>query len=519
MAKKSKDEEYLDSLLNEIVSNDLEQDDSSDDFDKWFDEELKNIAPSNLDFNLSESDGNIDDLFNSTESNEYKEEEQSIAEEIPNEEKQNDIGDKTGEEEISDTEDKKYIQESSGEGNGNNDNFPDISVDGNEIDVNDVADDGDIDNIFDLFDSDELKNVGSDTKIQENPDNAPAVKEGYENDADNNESVGEYVPNVQTDIPNTEDINPDTKNDSKKGKKKKSIFGKLFSKKKKDEDTEAADQRDDMADILNETGSAFDDMALDAKTSSFVSDDSSKNKSNGKNMDIFGDEINMMGIDSLDDIPDKDEEKKGKKKKEKKEKKKKEKKIKPPKEKKIKKAKKPVVDEYIRISPLAVVLSVSVIILLVVGIYLGSTTFSYKGKVDKATNYYVQKEYTKAYNLLAGLDLKASDKDFYLQVENIMHVEKHINDFDAYIEIEKYAFALEALSRGIMDYDKYYDRGRELGTTQVLDSKLDEIDTLLKTYYGLSVDEMRNINVIDSISEYSKVINEKAKNIKIPSEE
>lgn len=512
MASKSKDEEYLDSLLNSVVSNDVNQDDASDDFDKWFDEELKNIDVSGSDMDIDESEDDFSDIFNEPELGNYETELQS------DDGKQNDLEyvheepeDEPGDEPEEEPEDEPGdVEVKSGD-------IPDISVDGNEIDVNDITEEEDLEGLLDLIDSNELQNmeIDSDKKTTSEKETAVSEESAVDNGGKMTDSTAEdYESNDQIDIPDPGSIETEESHASKKAKtKKKSIFSKLFSKNKKEDTDEITDE---LADILNETGSAFDDMALGTINASVGSAaDFNASGKKGKvpggieGLDDFG------GIDSLDDIPDKDEEK-GKKKKEKK---KKEKKIKPPKEKRIKKQKPPERDEYIRISPLSMVFSVSVIILLVIGIYFGSTTFSYRGKMDKATNYYVQKEYTKAYNLVAGMDIKSSDKYFYLQVENVMHVEKHINDFNSYIEVKKYALALEALAKGITDFDKYYDRGRELGTTQILDSKLDEIDTLLKTYYGLNVDEVREINLIDSISEYSEVINEKAQNIKIPSEE
>ena len=516
MASKSKDEEYLDSLLNSVVSNDVNQDDASDDFDKWFDEEIKNMDVSGLDMDSAENLEDLNDFFNEPELSNYEAELQSDVE------KQNDSEyvheESSNEKQVNEEQVHEEPNEEPGNAEEKSENIPDISVDGNEIDVNDITEEEDLEGLLDLIDSNELQNMEKDSDKKTTSEKKTAIPE--EADVDNegkkaDSGEEDYESNDQIDIPDPGNIEKEEGQPSKKEKtKKKSFFSKLFSKKKK-EDTDEIN--DELADILKETGSAFDDMALDTVNASVGSagDLAASGKKSKAPGGIEGlDDID--GIDGLDDIPDKDEEKKGKKKKEKK---KKEKKIKPPKEKRMKKQKMPERDEYIRISPLSMVFSVSVIILLVVGIYFGSTTFSYRGKMDKATNYYVQKEYTKAYNLVAGMDIKSSDKYFYLQIENVMHVEKHINDFNSYIEVKKYALALEALAKGITDFDKYYDKGRELGTTQILDSKLDEIDTLLKSYYGLSVDEVREINLIDSISEYSEVINEKAQNIKIPSEE
>jgi len=264
----------------------------------------------------------------------------------------------------------------------------------------------------------------------------------------------------------------------------------------------------DADEILDETGSTSDDMA-DFDLNEF-----------GFNGDA---ESILRDLDELDDIEDKsDSKKKEKDKKEKKEKKakkpKKEKKIKQPKI-KPKKEKVKRREEIIRISPLAIVLMITVIVLLVGGIYIGSNVFSYNSNIKEATNSYIDNDYTKAYNLLAGMKLKDKDKDFYKQVENIMKVEKHINDFNSFITIEKYTYALEALIRGIESYDENIEASKELGTYDILENELNEIDTLLKNYFGMSIEDARTIIQITYSGNYAKEINERAAKINIAAEE
>lgn len=353
-------------------------------------------------------------------------------------------------------------------------NMSDIKDDGNEININDIADDvDDMEELMKLLDA-------SESPIMDEPSN----------------NVNEDIINKENNQLHEETLAASKKSKKKEKKKRKSLFAKKT--KEKDKGTGSDSDILDTKEILDETGSAFDDLALD---DSISLDDSS---------DL------LDTLDDLDSIEDIEELKKDKRKEKKEKKAKKEKKPKKVKEKKNKKPKVPVRVEYVKISPLFMGLSLSLMILFVVGVYLSSSAFSYNGKVHEATNHYVDKEYTEAYELLAGMDLKGEDKDFYLQVENIMRVHKNINDFDSYMKLEEYTYALEALVRGVGRYDEFYDKGRELGTNEILDEELNEIDTLLKTYYGLNVDEARKINQIDSNIAYSKAINDKAEKINIP---
>lgn len=320
-----------------------------------------------------------------------------------------------------------------------------------------------------------------------------------DNSDDDKNMYNEKAKDEKSDVDNVKNSDIDNKD-----KKKKSLFGKIFSKKSKKEKSDLNEI--DADEILDETGSTSDDMA-DFDLNEF-----------GFNGDA---ESILRDLDELDDIEDKSDSKK-KEKKEKKEKKarkpKKEKKIKQPKI-KTKKEKPKRREEIIRISPLAIILMITVIALLVGGIYIGSNVFSYNSNIKEATNSYINNDYTKAYNLLAGMKLKDKDKDFYKQVENIMKVEKHINDFNSFITIEKYTYALEALIRGIESYDENIEASKELGTYEILETEMNEIDTLLKNYFGMSIEDARTIIQITDSGKYAKEINERAAKINIVAEE
>lgn len=436
MAKESKDEEYLDSLLNSVINE--EDSNHTEDFDEWFEKELSNME----DINFDDSENNIEEINIQENKKSEKNIEKHIEENIKNNEQ---------------------IEE------------PEHKQDLNNIEVSDVADDDELEDLMKLIDSYEEK---------ENP--VPTITD----------SVPEEK-NVETFIENFSQQETDNldENKDKEKKKKVSFFKKIFSKKKKvsSEDLNTIDANE----ILDETGSAFDDMkelalddvGIEANTNSLFAD-----------------------MENPEDIPEIDSNEKKKK-----EKKKKEKKQKTPKEKKvrIKKEKKREPDEYIYISPLFMILSLSSIILVILTTYFGASIFSYNNKIDKATSYYVNKEYDKAYEMLSGMNLKDNDKDFYKQVENIMRVEKHINDFNSYMKLDMYVYALESLVKGIASYDDNVSKAGELGTYDILVEESNEIDTLLKTYFNMSVEDARAISRLDSNLEFSNVINEKAANINI----
>lgn len=389
-----------------------------------------------------------------------------------------------------------------------NDDAPDSSIVDRDIAANMFSADNNINKSLDITDDMTLNdnnNINLDD-ILDNTTESPDIEKIMndlntmsDNSDDDKNMDNEKAKDEKSDVDNVKNSDIDNKD-----KKKKSLFGKIFSKKSKKEKSDLNEI--DADEILDETGSTSDDMA-DFDLNEF-----------GFNGDA---ESILRDLDELDDIEDKSDSKK-KEKKEKKEKKarkpKKEKKIKQPKI-KTKKEKPKRREEIIRISPLAIILMITVIALLVGGIYIGSNVFSYNSNIKEATNSYIDNDYTKAYNLLAGMKLKDKDKDFYKQVENIMKVEKHINDFNLFITIEKYTYALEALIRGIESYDENIEASKELGTYEILETEMNEIDTLLKNYFGMSIEDARTIIQITDSGKYAKEINERAAKINIVAEE
>lgn len=389
-----------------------------------------------------------------------------------------------------------------------NDDAPDSSIVDRDIAANMFSADNNINKSLDITDDMTLNdnnNINLDD-ILDNTTESPDIEKIMndlntmsDNTDDDKNMDNEKTKDEKSDVDNVKNSDIDNKD-----KKKKSLFGKIFSKKSKKEKSDLNEI--DADEILDETGSTSDDMA-DFDLNEF-----------GFNGDA---ESILRDLDELDDIEDKSDSKK-KEKKEKKEKKarkpKKEKKIKQPKI-KTKKEKPKRREEIIRISPLAIILMITVIALLVGGIYIGSNVFSYNSNIKEATNSYIDNDYTKAYNLLAGMKLKDKDKDFYKQVENIMKVEKHINDFNSFITIEKYTYALEALIRGIESYDENIEASKELGTYEILETEMNEIDTLLKNYFGMSIEDARTIIQITDSGKYAKEINERAAKINIVAEE
>lgn len=474
LANEKQDEEYLETLLNSVISSDDEEDyldetDIEHDVEEAVSEENQDIEksePEHEDLGDKEESGHETQDF----SHEFQQNSQESSDSKP----------ETEEEDL-----EKWLEDELKKDDLNSD-----------LDIDDVLMNEELNEIDDIINSmysgeaDMLFNQDG-TLQKKNADN-DFEDSGLDDEQSDRAETEDYFDTSDnlTDIDNL--INQDTNSSedtSKKGKKTKkeskdSFFKKIFSHKEKTKDIEEGLNENK---ILSETGSTAEDMEY----------------------------LGLNNMDISDDIEEKDTQKKKKKEKKKNTKTKK----RSPKEKKIKvkkKKEKPLVrEEIIKISPISMVFIMTIIVAVIMGVYFGSSIFSYNSKMNQASSYYVDREYSKAYDILAGMDLKKSDEGFYNQVINIMKVEKYVNDFHSYLKIGYYAGALESLIKGIENFDVNIGMANELGTAEILNSILNDIDAALQNYYGMTVEEVRNILQNNSKTEVSRIINQKAAGIQI----
>ncbi len=476
MALDNKDEDYLEQLLNSVVEG------SEADSDDWFEKELEDG-----DFNFDEEISDINDDIGLSGEDEQQELTSETAEEPFNGE----FSTEEPSDELSDTGD-SYTDEPKAE-----DSFMDLSFT-DEFSADDSLNgevpaeepDTDISEEVDVAEEDDdladiLSMINAIEQEEDETDSEPEDNGSLEED---NRAVKRYE-----DIHLDETGGEEPVQEKPEPEKSKGFFGRLFSRGKKSEQPEE-NSLIDTDSILDETGSVMDDI------------DSLGLSDFGFGGDLNIDSLSSESTEETEEAEDK-KAKKEKKKKEKKEKK--PKKEKEPKEKKKKPVRPPVMEEKIRITPLGLVLSLSVITASVCLIYFGAGFFSYNRNIDKATGYYVDKNYTKAYAVLAGMDLKDSDQAFYQQVVTVMKVEKHYNEFNTYYKLKMNAEALDSLIRGVKAYDSVIDKARELGTFDQTTSSLGKLVDCLSSYYGMTESEARQLSQMADRAEYSRIISGK----------
>lgn len=397
---------------------------------------------------------------------------------------------------------------------------------------------------FDDFSLDFGNDYNDNFDMEFDEDNASksedSLNEGAENSAEETpENQVSDLMNIMGITEEDEEAGEENKGKPKKKKKEKTKNKKgFFSKHKKEKDSESELDGDlekgvDFSDNEAQMGNSSDSVDINANESGDVdmfnldaiaNNAESDDYSFGLGMD-FGEEenqdldenenlIRQMDRGEIDEEEilseegDKEEKKKKKKKKEKKPKKPKVKKVKAL---KVKKPKEP--DEIIPIPKVLLIFSFSFIVLLVICLIFGGNLKYYNEKMQRATTFYVNKDYEAAYGEISGLSIREKDQDFYNQVFTVMLVSHQYTAGKNLLTVGDYEQALHSYLKGIAMYDKYQNQARDLNCLDEMNGVLEQLNKELNDTFGLTESKARELNLLDSKEEYAYNVKTLAKKI------
>lgn len=398
---------------------------------------------------------------------------------------------------------------------------------------------------FDDFSLDFGNDYNDNFDMEFDEDNASksegSLNEGAENPAEETpENQVSDLMNIMGITEEDEEAGEENKGKPKKKKKEKTKNKKgFFSKHKKEKDSESELGGDlekgvDFSDNEAQMGNSSDNVDINANESgdadmfnldAIANNAESDDYSFGLDMD-FGEEENQDldenenlirqmdrgEIDEEEILSEEGKEEKGKKKeKKKKEKKPKKAKVKKVKAPRVKKPKEP--DEIIPIPKVLLIFSFSFIVLLVIClIFVGNLKY-YNEKMQRATTFYVNKDYEAAYGEISGLSIREKDQDFYNQVFTVMLVSHQYTAGKNLLAVGDYEQALHSYLKGIAMYDKYQNQARDLNCLDEMNGVLEQLNKELNDTFGLTESKARELNLLDSKEEYAYNVRTLAKKI------
>lgn len=130
--------------------------------------------------------------------------------------------------------------------------------------------------------------------------------------------------------------------------------------------------------------------------------------------------------------------------------------------------------------------------------YLATNNFNYAQAIERATNYFANQKYRKAYDEIVGVEVKEEDEDLKDRIYTVMYVERLYEAYLNNVELGRYEKALDSLLRGVDKYYEHYEEAKELGITSDLDYSFSQIRTVLSDKYGITVEQAIEINKLDN---------------------
>ena len=140
---------------------------------------------------------------------------------------------------------------------------------------------------------------------------------------------------------------------------------------------------------------------------------------------------------------------------------------------------------------------------LVIFVIIGTNTFTYAQTVKSANNYLDRKQYTKAYQQIAGVEIKKKDEILYDKIVTIMYVNKQYNSYQNYFNMEMYPESLDALIKGLERYQKYKKQASELEVMDDMNYVKSNILEALKDSFQLNENDVQYLLGMKSQEEYS----------------
>lgn len=160
---------------------------------------------------------------------------------------------------------------------------------------------------------------------------------------------------------------------------------------------------------------------------------------------------------------------------------KKEKKAKPKKEKKPKAPVDP--KDILKIKPLSVVMLLMFVAGFVIMVQLFSGLFDYSNNISRAKEFMQNGNYTSAYDIVHGMSLSKSDSNIQNQLDAIMLVERQYESYENYRKLGMNVDALNALIKGLVQYNTYKEQGESLGVIEPMNQYRQAIlEKLLSDY-------------------------------------
>ena len=125
--------------------------------------------------------------------------------------------------------------------------------------------------------------------------------------------------------------------------------------------------------------------------------------------------------------------------------------------------------------------------------------------MSHAREYFEAGNYTKAYNTLAGMDIRDNDKEFYGKVETVMMVSQGLESYESNLIMNNTAGALDAVIQAVGRRTKFSDRILQYEVESQVQGVYDKLLAILSEY-GISEELALDYYSMTSYDEYYDIL-------------
>ena len=139
---------------------------------------------------------------------------------------------------------------------------------------------------------------------------------------------------------------------------------------------------------------------------------------------------------------------------------------------------------------------------------LGTQTFSYSSAINGAESQFEAGDYQKAYEALAGVEVSESSAQLADKVRICMQLQKELNSYTNYYEMQMYLESLDSLMKGIRSYDTNRSKADEYEIMSQYNALESQVAQNLYDEFGVSESQARSINSTETQEEYTAKLEE-----------
>lgn len=169
-----------------------------------------------------------------------------------------------------------------------------------------------------------------------------------------------------------------------------------------------------------------------------------------------------------------------------------------------------------RINPVGAAIVCIFFGVIALAVIFGTWIVSYSGSIHNAEIYLDTGDYERAYQAVSGLKVSENDEPTYQKARICAKLNQQIKGCENYLIMGRYPEALDALLKGVKEYDEDAIQAEKLEIKDKQDDLRDKLASKLQEEFQMTLAEARQILQSETREDYSAKVREKAADLTLP---